>query len=369
MQFVTNVGNDLLSTERLARATPRSTCRLQLETQHTTDDNLMTTLERFIGFTRLGVIETAQIKRTNQTEWPRKPIDGGRPLSMACINSSAYKFGVLPEADLPALKQKILDRAAELSTELFGTILLTTEGVNIRLSGPAHAVQAMQSFLSNDVHANLTPIVYKDSYTDTPTLRKFLVRIKREVISMGMDNVNPAVDGLADHIAPEEFKEWMDQDKDMLILDTRNDYELRLGTFDKAVDLNIKSFRSFPQEAKTQLKDVAKDKPIVMFCTGGVRCEKAAYALQQDGYTNVYQLDGGILNYFDKCGGAHYRGDCYIYDDRVAITPDLKPAEHIRMCYVCRNPLTAEEQASPEFVENVSCPYCFGGKRCDFRSM
>ncbi|KAF0683097.1 Aste57867_24785 [Aphanomyces stellatus] len=284
-------------------------------------------------------------------------------------NSSAYKFGVLPEADLPALKQKILDAAAALSPELYGTIVITTEGMNIRLSGPADAVATMQSFLANDVHAHLCPITYKDSYTDAPTLRKFLVRIKKEVISMGMDNVNPAADGLATHIAPEEFKTWLDEDKDMVVLDTRNDYEVRLGTFEKAVDLNIKSFRVFPAEAKEQLKDVPKDKPIVMFCTGGVRCEKAAYALQHEGYSRVYQLDGGILNYFEKCGGAHYRGDCYIYDDRVALTPALKKAEHIGMCFACRSPLTAAEQTSAAFVPHESCPYCVDGKKSDFRSV
>ncbi|OQR86548.1 hypothetical protein ACHHYP_10438 [Achlya hypogyna] len=285
-----------------------------------------------------------------------------------CTNSSAYKFGVLSAEELPALRQELLEKAAAISPELYGTILLTQEGLNIRLSGPTPAVLAMQQVL-NSLHPNLGSIYFKDSLSSGPTLRKFLVRIKKEVISMGMPSVQPAMTGLAAHVSPCEFKAWMDAGKDMLVLDTRNDYEVRLGTFKSAVDLGIKSFRVFPDAAKEQLKEVPKTKPIVMFCTGGVRCEKASYALLQSGHENVFQLDGGILKYFEDCGDAHYNGDCYIYDDRVALTPALTKAEHIAMCYVCRNPLTLAEQSSPEFVPQQSCPYCFGGKRTDFRSV
>ncbi|OQS05387.1 hypothetical protein THRCLA_02471 [Thraustotheca clavata] len=279
-----------------------------------------------------------------------------------CTNSSAYKFGVLRTDELPLLRQALLDKAKEISPQLFGTILLTEEGLNIRLSGPNKDVLEMQKFM-NTLHPNIGTILFKDSYTKEPTLRKFLVRIKKEVISMGMPSVQPAVDGLAVHISPNEFKTWMDNDKDMLILDTRNDYEVRLGTFENAVDLDIKSFRVFPQVAKEKLQTIPKDKPIVMFCTGGVRCEKASYALLQEGYQNVYQLDGGILKYFEECGGAHYNGDCYIYDDRVALTPSLTKSQDIGICFVCRQPLTKEERNSPEFVSKTSCPYCIGGKR------
>ncbi|EQC35144.1 hypothetical protein SDRG_07377 [Saprolegnia diclina VS20] len=285
----------------------------------------------------------------------------------ACTNSSAYKFGVLAADELPALRAHLLATAATISPSLFGTILLTQEGLNIRLSGPTQAVHAMQAVLSA-LHPNIGHIVFKDSLSATPTLRKFLVRIKKEVISMGMPSVNPARDGLATHISPLEFKAWMDEKKDMVVLDTRNDYEVRLGTFDNAIDLDIKSFRAFPDVAKAKLEAVPKEKPVVMFCTGGVRCEKASYALLEHGHTNVYQLDGGILKYFEDCGGAHYNGDCYIYDDRVALTPALTKATDIAMCFVCRSPLTAAEQASCDFTHGVSCPYCVGGKRSDFRS-
>ena len=141
----------------------------------------------------------------------------------------------------------------------------------------------------------------------------------------------------------------------------RNDYEVRLGTFDKAVDLGIKTFRAFPREARAQLQQVPKEKPIVMFCTGGVRCEKASYALLNDGHKEVYQLDGGILKYFETVGDAHYKGDCFIFDDRVALTPDLTEAT-IVCCFVCRSPLSEEEQRSPDYAVNKHCPYCRAGQ-------
>lgn len=142
---------------------------------------------------------------------------------------------------------------------------------------------------------------------------------------------------------------------------------MRLGTFDKALDLNIKSFRAFPSEAKAQLRDVPKEKPIVMFCTGGVRCEKASYVLLGAGHKQVYQLDGGILKYFEQVGGAHYKGDCYIFDDRVALTPELAEARAIA-CFVCRSPLSEADQQSPDYAPEQHCPYCKHGK-LDFRTV
>ncbi|CEG46221.1 Uncharacterised protein family UPF0176 [Plasmopara halstedii] len=285
----------------------------------------------------------------------------------AYVNASAYGFCTLASDQLPMLKQQLLQVAGHYTEmKLRGTILLSTEGVNIRLSGTSGAVEAMKVVIAN-LHPDMKGLDFKDSFSDRMTLPKMLVRIKKEVISMGMDEVNPAVDGLAAHVSAEEFKTWMDNGKDMVVLDTRNDYEVRLGTFENALDLNIKSFRAFPHEARTQLQQVPKDKTIVMFCTGGVRCEKASYALLKEGHTQVYQLDGGILKYFEKVGGAHYKGDCYIFDDRVALKPDLTEAAVIS-CFNCRSPLTEEDQHSLDYTPNVHCPYCKYGKQ-DFRCL
>ncbi|KAF1329188.1 hypothetical protein FI667_g6158, partial [Globisporangium splendens] len=286
------------------------------------------------------------------------------------VNSSAYGFCVFEASDLPVLKTRLLDCAAKWNgldkdeQQLRGTILLSEEGVNIRLSGTRGAVDTMKAELRG-LHSDLSSMEFKDSMSSRLTLPRMLVKVKKEVISMGVDEVRPAKDGLAAHISAEEFKQWLDEDKDVVVLDTRNDYEVRLGTFDKAVDLNIKSFRSFPSEVKAQLCDVPKEKPIVMFCTGGVRCEKASYVLLQDGHQQVYQLDGGILKYFEKVGGAHYNGDCYIFDDRVALRPDLSEGSAIA-CFVCRSPLSEDDQRSPDYIPETQCLYCKHGKS-DFR--
>ncbi|KAL4177043.1 hypothetical protein KRP22_001979 [Phytophthora ramorum] len=283
----------------------------------------------------------------------------------AYVNSSAYGFCVLSAERLPKLKQQLLTATARFGDDkLRGTILLSVEGVNIRLSGTSEAVAAMKEAISA-LHSEMRGFEFKDSYSERMTLPRMLVKIKKEVISMGMEEVNPAADGLAAHISAQEFKAWMDDGKDMVILDTRNDYEVRLGTFENAVDLNIKSFRAFPSEARQQLQQVPKEKAIVMFCTGGVRCEKASYALLNDGRKEVYQLDGGILKYFEKVGGAHYKGDCYIFDDRVALKPDLTEAA-VTSCFSCRSPLTEEDRLSPDYELNKHCPYCKNGKQ-DFR--
>ncbi|RLN90893.1 hypothetical protein BBJ28_00000337 [Nothophytophthora sp. Chile5] len=282
------------------------------------------------------------------------------------VNSSAYGFCVFAAAALPDLKQQLLRRAAAFEEEqLRGTILLSVEGMNIRLSGTLSAVEDMKTAI-RALHPEIRGLDFKDSYSVRLTLPKMLVKIKKEVIAMGVPEANPAVDGLAAHVSAEEFKSWMDSSKDMVVLDTRNDYEVRLGTFENAVDLNIQSFRAFPDQAKTQLQHVPKDKPIVMFCTGGVRCEKASYALLHDGHKEVYQLDGGILKYFEKVGGAHYTGDCYIFDDRVALTPELTEAAVVS-CFACRSPLTEADQQSADYKPATYCPYCKHGKQ-DFRS-
>lgn len=285
------------------------------------------------------------------------------------VNSSAYGFCLFHASQLPELKARLLKRAAVWNgavdeQQLRGTILLSDEGVNVRLSGTRAAVDAMQHELRG-LHAELRAMGFKDSLSERLTLPRMLVKVKKEVISMGVDDVKPAEDGLAAHVSAEEFKQWLDDEKDMVVLDTRNDYEVRLGTFDRAVDLDLKSFRAFPSKVRAQLADVPKHTPIVMFCTGGVRCEKASHVLLRDGHREVYQLDGGILKYFERVGGAHYKGECYIFDDRVSLTPALVEGEAVA-CFVCRSPLSAADQRSPDYIPETQCAYCKHGKS-DFR--
>ena len=181
------------------------------------------------------------------------------------------------------------------------------------------------------------------------------VRLKKEIISIGLDHIKPAVH-TGEEITPTEFKSWLDAGKEVLVLDTRNDYECRIGTFQNALELDIKSFRDFPR-AVSEMSDELKDTPVVMFCTGGIRCEKASVVMMDAGFSNVKQLKGGILGYFEEVGGDYWDGDCFVFDHRVAVNPELKETD-VAQCFACRNPLSIEDQESEHYEIGVSCPYC-----------
>ena len=271
------------------------------------------------------------------------------------INVSAYAFTPLEEDRLPSLKQDILAQAKTLN--LKGTILLSTEGINAFFSGEPETVEQFKTFLST--YPEFAELPYKDSPSDEQPFSRMLVRIKKEIISMGVDSVIPH-DHTAPYITAKDLKAAYESDEPPIVLDTRNDYEIQLGKFDDALELDIKSFRDFP-EAIQQLPDDLKSKKIVTYCTGGIRCEKAAELMQQAGFNNVYQLEGGVLKYFEDCGGDHYTGECFVFDKRVGVNSELHETD-TKQCFACRMPLTTADQAN-----FPTCPHCGGnaalGKR------
>lgn len=271
------------------------------------------------------------------------------------INISAYLFVDLKEEDLQNYRQALLEYAKECS--LKGTILLSTEGINLFLSGTSQAIQAYKDFLNS--YAEFQGLPYKDSPSEEQPFTRMLVRIKKEIIGMGHDTVKPA-EHTAPYVTADTLKQAYDQDEDFVILDTRNDYEIALGKFENAIELNIKSFRDFPKAIES-LPEHLKSKKIVTYCTGGIRCEKAAEYMLQKGFTDVTQLEGGILKYFETCGSDHYDGECFVFDKRVGVGSDLKETSTLQ-CFACRMPLTEEDQA-----DFPVCPYCGGdaslGKR------
>ncbi|MCH1460756.1 MAG: sulfurtransferase [Candidatus Poseidonia sp.] len=270
-------------------------------------------------------------------------------MEQAIVNIAGYRFVDLPDRD--SLRQPMIDACA--SSQLRGTILLAHEGINFFLAGGEQGIEAFLSFLDEDVRFLDIPL--KRSHTTYQPFNRMNVRLKQEIISIGMDEVRPA-EFTGDTIAPTEFKQWLDEGKSVTVLDTRNDYEIRLGTFENAVDLDISSFRAFPAAIETLPEDI-KDTPVVMFCTGGIRCEKASVVMLEAGFKDVRQLEGGILGYFEHVGGAHWNGDCFVFDHRVALTPELEESDAVQ-CFACRQPLSMEEQESPDYVVEVSCPYC-----------
>ena len=230
------------------------------------------------------------------------------------LNISAYRFVTLDR--LPTLQVELKVKCQKL--ELLGTILLGEEGINLILAGETANIRAFQDYMNQDERFNDLP--YKDSYSDDVPFQRLRVRIRPEIVTFGQPGLDPK-NAPAPHLDAETLKQWYDEGKDFVIIDTRNDYEYELGTFENAVCLDLKNFRDFPEAMRTQTDESLKDKTVVTFCTGGIRCEKAAPYLQQQGYKDVYQLDGGILRYFEKCGGEHWQGGCFVFDERVTVEP------------------------------------------------
>jgi len=240
------------------------------------------------------------------------------------LNISAYKFVPLPDA--AQLRPVLLGRAQALG--LKGTILLATEGINLFLAGPADAVRGFLQGLRQDPRlADLQP---KESWSAVQPFRKMLVKVKREIIRMDHPTIQPdfsRADGRAPAVDAATAKRWLDQGHDdagrpVVTLDTRNAFEVDHGTFQGAIDWRLKKFSDFPAALQAHRAEL-QGKTVVSFCTGGIRCEKAAIYMREAGLADVYQLEGGILKYFEETGGAHFSGNCFVFDEREALEPSL----------------------------------------------
>ncbi|WP_028604209.1 sulfurtransferase [Ottowia thiooxydans] len=236
------------------------------------------------------------------------------------LNISAYKFVPLPDAE--NLRVLLQERAQ--TAGLKGTILLAEEGINLFLAGPAEAVRGFVAKLHHD--ARFADIAPKESWSATQPFRKMLVKVKGEIIRMNHPTIRPA-NGRAPAVAPATVRRWLEQGVDddgrpVVTLDTRNAFEVDHGTFKDAIDWRINKFTEFPAALQAHKADL-RGKTVVSFCTGGIRCEKAAILMQEVGLEHVYQLEGGILKYFEETDGAHYRGNCFVFDEREALGQDL----------------------------------------------
>ncbi|XZE46253.1 pseudouridine synthase [Pirellulaceae bacterium SH467] len=279
------------------------------------------------------------------------------------VNIAAYKYVELDELDNRRLHLKQVTAEWRLK----GTILLSHEGINLFLAGERVAIDAFLSFLRAS-HPGLADLPVKESLTDYQPFHRMLVKLKREIIPVGdggklavqvderVVEVEPIQDA-SPKLPPQELKRWLDEGKPIALLDTRNTYETDLGTFEGAIDLRLRTFREFPQAAAS-LPDEVKKNPVVMFCTGGIRCEKIGPYMKGLGFENIYQLEGGILKYFEECQQSHYRGDCFVFDQRVAVDPNLSPSDSYE-CFACKHVLTPEEIQSDRYREGQFCPHCY----------
>lgn len=265
-------------------------------------------------------------------------------------NISAYRFTQL--GDLKQVRTFLLHFCKDHG--LKGTILLAPEGINLFVAGPPHDIEALVGELRK--LPGLDDLRPKYSESDHQPFSRMLVRLKQEIIAFGVAGVDPAT-YTSPRVTPRELKQWLDEGRPVVLLDTRNDYEVKLGSFTGALAAGIDHFRDFPESVK-RLPAELKQAPVVTFCTGGIRCEKAAPMLEKLGFGEVYQLDGGILKYFEEVGSAHYDGECFVFDQRVGVDPGLRETGST-ICYVCQTPLTGEEISDTRYVKSISCPFCY----------
>lgn len=265
-------------------------------------------------------------------------------------NIAAYKFA--PLTDLGRLRGRLL--ALCKSWSLRGTILLSPEGINLFVAGAPEKVELLLAELRSI--PGLADLEVKLSVSDHQPFNRMLVRLKKEIIAFGIEGIAPG-QRTSPKLPPKTLKQWLDEGRAITLLDTRNDYEVKLGTFKNARAIGVNHFREFPAAVR-ELPPEMKEQPIVMFCTGGIRCEKAGPFMEREGFRNIFQLEGGILKYFEECGGAHYDGECFVFDQRVGVDPHLQETESTQ-CFVCLTPLSKAEQEDQRYVPGESCPHCF----------
>lgn len=265
-------------------------------------------------------------------------------------NIAAYQFASL--SDLKPLRERLARLCKDWN--LKGTILLSPEGINLFVAGPPTEIESLLGELRQI--PGLESLRAKYSVSDHQPFQRMLVKIKKEIIAFGVEGIDPAQHP-APRITPQELKAWLDEGRPVVLLDTRNDYEVKLGTFHNALPIGVRHFRDFPAAVR-ELPAELKQQPIVTFCTGGIRCEKGAPFMQREGFQNVFQLDGGILKYFEECGNAHYDGECFVFDKRVGVDPMLQETGTAQ-CHCCQVPLGPADQEDPRYVEGKSCPHCF----------
>ena len=273
-------------------------------------------------------------------------------MSEQYVSCALYKFVTLP--DYAALREPLLN--AMTANNVFGTLLLAKEGINGTVSSTREGVDALLKWLGQQ--PGLENIDTKESYHSEIPFYRTKVKLKNEIVTMGVEGIDPK-QVVGTYVKPEDWNALI-SDPDVVLVDTRNDYEVEIGTFENAVDPKTKTFREFPAWAKDNL-DPQKHKKVAMFCTGGIRCEKSTAYMKEQGFDQVYHLEGGILKYLEKVPKEQtlWSGECFVFDNRVAVDHDLKRGSYDQ-CHACRMPITEQEMTHIHYQEGLSCHHCFG---------
>ena len=270
-----------------------------------------------------------------------------RPIVVAAL----YKFVTL--TDYLALREPLLE--AMLANGIKGTLLIAEEGINGTVSGSREGIDGLLAWLKTD--ARFDDLDHKESYCDEQPFYRTKVKLKKEIVTLGVPGVDPN-QRVGTYVEPQDWNALID-DPEVLLIDTRNDYEVAIGSFEGAVDPKTESFRDFPAYIQAHF-DPERHKKVAMFCTGGIRCEKASSYMLGAGFEEVYHLKGGILKYLEEVPEAQtrWRGDCFVFDNRVTVRHDLSEGEYDQ-CHACRIPISVEDRQSPHYVLGISCPRCW----------
>ncbi len=267
------------------------------------------------------------------------------------VVAALYKFVSLP--DYQALREPLLEQC--LAAKVKGTLLLAEEGINGTIAGSRAGIDQVLAFLHAD--PRFADLGHKESYDKEQPFYRMKVKLKKEIVTMGVDGIDPK-DIVGTYVKPKDWNALI-ADPDVFLIDTRNDYEVEIGSFKGAVDPKTTSFREFPEYVRTNY-DPAKHKKVAMFCTGGIRCEKASAFMKHEGFEEVYHLEGGILKYLEEVDEteSQWQGECFVFDNRVAVTHGLQLGSH-ELCHGCRRPITESDKRSAMFEDGVTCPACF----------
>jgi UPF0176 protein len=261
-----------------------------------------------------------------------------------------YKFVALD--DYQDIRQPLTQLL--LDNQIRGTLLLAQEGINGTVAGSRESIDALLAWFKLD--ERLADVVYKESFNEQQPFNRTKVKLKKEIVTMGVEGIDPR-HVVGTYVKPKDWNELISA-PDVVLVDTRNDYEVDIGTFKNAVNPNTETFREFPQYVEDNL-DPAKHKKVAMFCTGGIRCEKSTAYMKEQGFEEVYHLEGGILKYLEEVPEEEsmWEGDCYVFDGRVAVNHQLEKSGY-DVCNACRLPITDEDKQSADFEKGVSCPKC-----------
>jgi len=268
------------------------------------------------------------------------------------VTCALYKFVALP--NYGSIRHPLLKVMTD--NQVYGTLLLAAEGINGTISGTRENIDSVLHWIGQQ--PGLENIDTKESFDDEIPFYRTKVKLKKEIVTMGVEGIDPR-QVVGTYVKPEDWNDLI-SDPDVLVVDTRNDYEVQIGTFKNAIDPKTTSFREFPEWANNNI-DRTSNKKIAMFCTGGIRCEKSTAYMKEQGFDQVYHLEGGILKYLEKVpkDQSLWQGECFVFDNRVAVDQDLKRGSYDQ-CHACRMPITEQEKNLDSYQEGLSCHHCYG---------